>query len=255
MKFVKIAGLCLASMLMMSMALAGTATAAVLWLPCLEGKEGSLPTKYTSNQCTTAAASNNGKWELVSLGTKSDTVKAVATSLRLEDAKGELGAAVIVKCGLVTGGTGYIEGSNLIVTSAVAPNPGTECEAEGTGIFKACKTSNLTQVEGVHTPWKVEITASGGTYTGKIQPDGNGEPAWKVVCASATDTCESEGAGTLVETSGSAGTVSAGVLLVLAKFKTPNAGKCSVGGAKQGHVAGSTLILLNSGNGLALHET
>jgi len=52
MKFVKIAGLCLASMLMMSMALAGTAAAAPLWLLCLEGKEGSLPTKYTTNQCT-----------------------------------------------------------------------------------------------------------------------------------------------------------------------------------------------------------
>jgi len=256
MKFVKIAGLCLASMLMMSMALAGTAAAAPLWLLCLEGKEGSLPTKYTTNQCTSAASGNAGKWESVSLGSKSDTVRAVAVSIRLEDEKGELGAAVVVKCGEVKGGKGYLEGSNLIVTEAKAPSAKTECEAKGSGIFKVCTTSTLESVEGVHLPWKVEVYAvSGGTYSSRIQPDGAGEPGWKVKCAKVEDTCESEGAGTLVEASGSAGVVSAGVLLVRAQFKEPNTGKCSVGGAKSSHVAGFTAILLNSGNGLSLHET
>jgi len=255
MKSLKIAGLCLASMLMMSMALAGTAAAAPLWLLCLEGTEGSLPTKYTTNQCTTAAGSNKGKWESVSLGNKTDTVKAVALSLRLEDEKGELGAAVVVKCGEVKGGKGVIEGSNLIIREAKAPSAKTECEASGSGIFKVCKTSSLEAVEGVHLPWKVEISVSSGTYTGKIQPDGAGEPGWKVRCGGVEDICESEGPGTLVETTGSAGTVSAGVLLVLAKFKEPNSGKCSVGGAKAGKVAGFTAVLLNNGNGLSLHET
>jgi hypothetical protein len=255
MKFVRIAGLCLASMLMMSMALVGTANATPLWLLCLEGKEGSLPTKYTTNQCTTAASENKGKWESVSIGTKSDTVRAVALSLRLEDAKGELGAAVIVKCPVVKGGGGLIEGNVLIVREARAPSPSTECTGEGTGLFKVCKTSSLEEVEGTNLPWKVEISASAGTYTGKIQPDGAGEPGWKVKCAGVEDSCLSEGAGTLEETSGTAGVVTAGVLLVLAKFKSTGKADCSVGGKEQGHVQGFVAILLSSGNGLSLHET
>jgi hypothetical protein len=252
MKFVKIAGLCLASMLLVGMALAGTANATPLWLLCLEGTNAS-NTKYSSNQCTKAESS--GKWESVSIGTKSDTVRAVAFSLRLEDAKGELGAAVIVKCGEVKGGSGLIEGNLLIVREAKAPKPSTECEGEGTGLFKVCKTASLEQVEGTDYPWKVEISASGGTYTGKIQPDGGGEPGWKVKCAGVEDSCLSEGAGTLEETTGSAGVVTAGVLLVQAKFKGTGKAKCTQGGKEAGHVLGNVAILLSSGNGLSLHET
>jgi len=252
MKFVKIAGLCLVSMLMMSMALAGTAAAAPLWLLCLEGTNAG-NTKYKDSQCT--EASSTGKWESVSIGTKSDTVRAVALSLRLEDAKGELGAAVIVKCPVVKGGGGLVEGNLLIVREARAPSPSTECTGEGTGLFKVCKTSSLEAVEGVDLPWKVEISASGGTYTGKIQPDGNGEPGWRVKCAGVEDNCLSEGPGTLEETSGTAGVVTAGVLLVLAKFKGTGKAKCTQGGAGAGHVQGFVAILLSNGNGLSLHET
>jgi hypothetical protein len=254
-KLIKTLGLCLASILALGMALAGVASATVpLWLLCLEGKEGSLPTKYTTNQCTTAATSNDGKWEPVSIGTKSDTVKAVALSLRLEDAKGELGAAVVMKCTEVRGGSGLIEGNLLIVREARAPKPSTECTAEGTGIFKVCKTSSLEQVEGVDLPWKVEISASGGTYTGKIKADGAGEPGWKVKCAGVEDACLSE-AGKEEEASGASGVVTAGVLLVLAKFKGAGSGECTVGGKEAGRAAGFLAVLLSSGNGLSLHET
>jgi len=253
MKSPKTAGLCLASMLALGMALAGTAAAEPLWLLCLEGKEGSPPTKYTTNQCTTAAGSNKGKWESVVIGTKSDTVRVVALSLKLEDAKGELGTAVIVKCALVRGG-GLIEEDQLKIRELEALFPSKECTAEGTGFFKVCKTSNLEEVEGIHLPWKVELSASGGTFKGKIQPDGAGEPGWKVKCAGVEDTCESEGAGTLGETSGSAGIISAGVLLPLGQLRGGGI-ICLVGGAKQGHVEGFTAVLLSNGNGLSLHET
>ena len=50
MKHLKIAGLCLVSLLAMGMALAGNASAApLLWLLCLkEGTSGVAPTKYTN---------------------------------------------------------------------------------------------------------------------------------------------------------------------------------------------------------------
>ncbi len=189
MKFLKIAGLCLASMLMMSMALAGTANATALWLLCLEGTNAG-NTKYKNNQCS--EASGTGKWESVAIGSKSDSVRAVALSLRLEDAKGELGGAVIVKCPVVKGGRGLVEGNVLIVTEAKAPSPSTECTAEGTGTFKSCKTSNLTQVGGVNLPWEVVISESGSEFIGKIKkgPMAAGEPGWEVECAGVkTDAC------------------------------------------------------------------
>jgi len=251
MKFVKIAGLCLASMLMMSMALAGTANATALWLLCLEGTNAN-NTKYEDSSCT--KAKNTGKWESVAIGTKSDTVRAVALSLRLEDAKGELGAAVIVKCAIVKGGSGLIEGHKLIVREASAPKASSECEAEGTGIFKACKTSSLEKVEGANLPWEVEVSESGSEFVGKIKkgPGAAGEPGWNVRCAGVEDKCTSA-AGTEEETKGGAGVVSAGVLLVLAKFQN-RGGNCTQGGTGQGHVLGFTAILLSNGNGLSLNK-
>lgn len=199
-KFIKTAGLCLASMLLMGMALAGTASAAVpLWLLCLEGKEGSLPTKYETNQCRKAASGNEGKWESVALGEKSDTVRILVLTLRLTDTKATLGKATIV-CDHVKG-IGLIEKSNLLIArEAKVPHPEEECA--GTEGF-TCKGAKPTKVEGADLPWKVELyTEKSGKFVSRIQPDGSGEPGWKVECAGTEDVCLSTGAGTLEETSG-----------------------------------------------------
>jgi hypothetical protein len=251
-RLIKSAGLCLASMLMMSMALAGTANATPLWLLCLEGTNAN-NTKYEDNQCNKAKSS--GKWESVAIGTKSDTVRIVALSLRLEDAKGELGAAIIMKCPEVKGGSGLIESNKLIVREAKVPKPSEECTAEGTGLFKACKTSSLENVEGANLPWEGVVSESGSEFVGKIKkgPGAAGEPGWKVRCAGVEDNCVTA-AGAEEETSGTAGVVTAGVLLILAKFKDAHGANCSVGGAGQGHVKGFAAILLASGKGLSLNK-
>jgi hypothetical protein len=254
-RFTAIAGLCLASVLAMGMALAGNASAAVpLWLLCLKGTTGVLPTKYTTNQCTMAASGNNGEWESVAIGNKSDTVRILALSLRWEDTKGELGAAVKVKCNHLTW-IGLISGRNLLLARQVnAEHPSTECEAEGTGFFKVCKASTLEEVEGVHLPWRIEFyEEKGGKYLGRIQPDAGGEPGWIVKCAGQTDECSlSEGAGTLEEIT-SENKVTEGVLLVFGKFTEAHSGKCTIGGSKAARLAGFLAFLLSNGNGLSLN--
>ena len=249
MKLIKTLGLCLASMLVLVMALAGTAAAEeASWLLCLKGTPGSLPTKYTTNQCTAAAGGNNGEWESVALGSKSDTVRILVMSLALEDTR----VPLKVRCPHVTG-VGLIENRNLLlVRQAKVPHPSTECTAEGGEIFKICKAANLEIVEGIHLPWKVEFEKAGGQFISKIQPDGAGEPGWAVRCAGVEDACISTGPGTLEETTGS-NAITEGVLLVFGEFKKANLGKCSVGGAGAGKVEGFIAILLASGNGLSLH--
>jgi hypothetical protein len=226
-----------------------TALAATpVWQVCtnLEAKIGN----FENAGCT--KENTEGGYGLVETS-EPQTVKLTALSLRLEDAKGELGAAVIVKCPVVKDGSGSIEGKVLIIKEVKAPSPSTECAGEGTGVLKACKTSSLEEIEGADLPWKVEVSASGGTYTGKIKADGNGEPGWKVKCAGVEDKCLSE-AGKEEETSGTSGVVTEGVLLVLAKFKEAHAADCSVGGKEEGHVAGYQAIAGANGAGLAIKE-
>jgi hypothetical protein len=262
MKTLKIAGLCLASMLVMGMALAGTASAAAvpaLWLVCLEGKEGSLPTKYTTNQCTKAASGNAGKWQSLSLplGT-SDTVRILAITLRLTDNEaGPLKEKSTITCPHPSEGWGLIENRETegkvraigILREAKAKEPSKEC----TIVSGPCKT--LEKVEGADLPWEVEIFETEKKFVSKIQPDGNGQPGWAVTCNTAlgskTDTCKSK-EGKLEVLSGE-NRVTSEVLLVLAEFLKANKAECSEGGKESGEVAGQIAILLWKGNGLSLN--
>ena len=264
-QFTKIAGLCLASMLAMSIALAGSAAAAVpaLWLVCLEGTEKLPPTKYTTNQCTKVAAGNAGKWQSLSLPLgKSDTVRILAITLRLTDLEaGPFKEKSVVTCPHPTEGWGLIENREtekkviglLLVKKAEVANP----EAECTRVSGPCK--NLEKVVGADLPWKDEVFEEGGKFVSKIEPDGAGEPGWAVTCNTAlgsrTDTCLSRGPGTLEGISGE-NRVTSEVLLVLAEFLGLAKAKCSQGGEKSGEVAGQIAILLagsSGANGLSLN--
>jgi hypothetical protein len=251
MKHLKIAGLCLASMLVMGMALAGNASAGPLWLLCLEG---SGLTKYSSNQCTTAEAA--GKWQ--SLGIPSgvnDTVRLLALTLLLTDlSAGPLKEKATIRCPHPTTGWGLILAPNvLVVTAAKVASPKTECEREE----GPCKAGEIEGVEGIDLPWKEEVFETEGSLLSKIEPDGAGEPGYAITCntllGSKTDKCTSEGAGTLEETIGE-NAVTGGVLLVKARFLTRRLGKCSEGGAKTAEVRGLIAVLLNEGNGLSLNK-
>ncbi len=191
MKHVRIAGLCLASMLVLSMALAGSATAAPLWLLCLEGANSS-NTKYEDNQCSKAAA--GGKWEQVGLASgKSATVRFSVFSLRFVDEAKE-GEALAVKCDGGSKGSAVIEGPNKgVIREAFIEKPKENCvRQEG-----VCKAGEVEAVQGADLPWKVELFETESKARTKLAADGSGEPGWTLKCNTSLgkieDTCKGEG--------------------------------------------------------------
>ena len=253
MKHLKVAGLCLVSMLVMGMALAGNASAAkpaLLWLLCLEeGTSGTAPTKYLSNQCTETNAGLTGKWQSsgLSCGTKcSDTVRLLAFSLILTDK----GTGVSVHCPDVGIAWGLIESGKLIIKVAESKDPkGEGCTV--TGSFLTCTgTSALTGLHAVNLPWTAELTETENKYLSTITKTTGGKPGWAVECGGATDTCEEETGKPELAFVGQG--ITKGVLLVLLSFENIVKAKCSIGGKEEGTVQGLIAILLWNGNGLSL---
>jgi hypothetical protein len=243
MKRFKIAGLCLVSMLVMGMALASAASAAPLWLVCLPWTNN--PTRYSTNQCTTAAS--GGGWESVKLS-GSDTVRLLAYSLLLKDN----GTGIGVHCPDVPVSTGWglIEGTNVLITKvAEVPKPEKEgCKVEGK--LLECEAGTLTKVAGVHLPWTSEMFETEKKILSNIKGTG-GAPGWAVTCGGITDTCEEEaGKPEFAEVKSG---VTGGVLLVLLRFEERVKAKCSVGGKEKGEVKGLVAILLWNGNGLSVN--
>jgi hypothetical protein len=239
---VRTAGLCLVAMFTLSMTLAGSASAALLWLLCLPQTGG----KFKDNQCQENGPPN--EWESVAIGTKSDTVRLLAFSLLLIDN----GLKTKVHCPDAGVSTGLIETNKLIVREAKIPNPSKECTQ--TGSFLTCNsTANLERIEAKNLPWTSEMfeTEKGGVkkVLATIKGNEGKKPGWAVTCGGATDEC-------LEETPEFAevlnGTM-ASVLLVLARFENEGRAKCSLGGAKNGEVQGLVAILLWNGNGLSIN--
>jgi hypothetical protein len=248
MKYLKIAGLALASMLVIGMALAGTASAAVkpLWLACLEGNNPK-DTKYLTNQCTTVG-NNEDRWQSLAVKTPFDATRLLAFSLRLVDTKTLTGTSG-TKCNMGGEGEGEIgnENEGEIKTAAVK-EPKTNCEGIG-----GCEKNGVEEVNGIHLPWKTTL-AEGPEEMAKGSLAGTGgNPGWKIKCktilGSKTDECESE-TGKPEELTLLSG-VTKGVLLILARFLT-HLGLCKEGGKEAGEVSGLVAILLKSGNGLSI---
>jgi hypothetical protein len=245
---IKIAGLCLASMLVMSMALASAASAAPLWLVCLPMTGG----KFLDSQCLKPGA---GNWESVPLS-GSDTVRLVGFTLRLTDLKaGLLKEKTTVKCnGKGSEGEGLITSPNIgLINTAEVKNAKENCERVEGG----CKAGEVEEVKGADLPWKTEIFETEKKYLTKILADGHGEPGWAVKCNTAlgskTDTCLSENTekdeqAELISTERSA------ELIVLSRFEKLHKAKCSEGGPETGEVEGLIGVLLASGNGLSINN-
>jgi hypothetical protein len=236
----KIAGLALASMLVMGMAVTGSASAALLWLVCLEGAG---LTKYESSTCLKAAS--GGKWQSVGV-TKAVTVKLLVISLLLTDTKTAIGE-VIANC--------PNEGS--VGEGVVKPNGEGEvtvAEYTSTGA-KNCKDEKgncpeFTKVQGVNLPWITNIEEGpGGEALTTIKPHaGGGQPGWSITCkdiVNVTDECISsekeEEKLKLVNK------ISATELLVAALFETAHLANCTQSKEKTGKVAGLLAILLPGG--------
>ncbi len=235
MRSIRIAGLCLAAVFVMSMVAAGTASAAPHWLVCLQWT--SSPTKYQTSQCEKGEADGGWEWS------EPKTTEAVRTaaSLKLE-AKSIIGE-VEIKCAIL--GTGWIgrNGTDQITTWAIDKcEPGTNCEKiEGTS-------------SAVHLPWNTELKETEGLIHDTIRNGGHGEPGWtstcKVLGKNETNTCTNEGELVVLENKNTPGNLAA--LLVLANYINPNKPKanCTSTGTGTGNVSGSTAILLASGRAL-----
>ncbi len=253
MKSIRIAGLCFASMLVLGMALASTASAAPLWLVCLEG---SGLTKYSTNQCTTA--SGTGAWQSLGLPAgQTDTVRIQVFSLHLEDT-GTLAGKSAIECNSTTAdeGTGFIEGTGKGKITAAGIKE-TEINTRCKVIEGGCETGKIEKVKAVHLPWATEIFETESKLETKIENSGAGEPGWSITCHTAlgsqTDECVSTGS-TKLESASLANAVTAGVLLVKGTFLGAHPAKCTQSSSHEdGHVRGLVAILLNSGNGLSVN--
>ncbi len=242
MRFIRIAGFCLAAVFVMSMVAAGTASAAPHWLVCLPSHTESTATKWSSEQCSKAEAS--GKWEWSEPKTTEAT--RTAGSLKLE-AKSIIGE-VEVKCsGLDTGWIGPNGTDQTTTVTTDKCEPGTNCEKiEGSG---GAVARNL--------PWNSELKETEGTIHDTIRNGGNGEPGWEVTCKvlgkNETNVCTGPGL-VVLENKNTPGNLAA--LLVLANFINPNKPKanCTGTGKETGNVSGSIAILLASGRALRVSK-
>jgi hypothetical protein len=143
MKYVKIAGSCLVALLLMSMAMAATASAGPVWGGCAKGAAG---TKYTNEECDTSSSSGEWGWaELKNTEKSTDTERsAIVGSLRLKLTKVPVVGTVVILCSVE--GTGFTGPGKFSKTEkfAFTCSPGENCEKiEG-------------KVEALDLPWEEE---------------------------------------------------------------------------------------------------
>ncbi len=233
MKFVKIAGLCLASMLIMGMAITATASAAPHWLVCSEGGSA---TKYTTSQCTTA--SSTGKWQWNELtGTEAARTKG---SLLLKD------TGALIKSEVECSGEsiGFVGPTKYGRIEKIEVSP-----AQCRGIKKCEAVEN---VEARNLPWQTELYESEkGVILQALSSTGAGEPGWRVECKvgsnKVNDVC-TQAPGTQ-ESTLMANIATGAELLVLGTFNQKTKANCTAGGSAVGEVVGS-LAGLVPGKGL-----
>jgi hypothetical protein len=193
MRYFRLAGLCLISVLAMGMALAGNAFATPLWLLCSEGKNTN-NTKYEEAAC--AVAKSGGAWESVALPSgQSETLVIKGLTLTLTDLKAGKERSTIKCDGVGSEGTERITPPNKgVITSFVVKEPSKNCER----VEEPCKAGEVEEVKGADLPWKTEIFETEKKFLTKIvKGEGAaGEPGWSVTCkttlGSETDKCTSE---------------------------------------------------------------
>jgi hypothetical protein len=233
-------------MLVMSMALVGTASAAPVWEGCLEKSPG---TKYSNQSCSTALAGGEFAWEEIK---NTDKVITRAFTVSLTDTKTLLGSSK-VRCTAGGRGKGTVgPGEFDRIEEAKVENPKTNCAR----IEGGCKAGEVEEVAGRNLPWQTKLTEEGGKVLDIIENSGAGEPGWAVKCntigGSVTDECISNGASELeraiVENKLTINAQSVAEQLVLATFENKIKGICSQKKEKSGEVEGSIAILLANAN-------
>jgi hypothetical protein len=252
MKHLKIAGLCLAAMFVMSMAISATASAAGVWEQC---SEGGTATKYSEHQCLKAEGTGKWQWNEVK---ETEGARILTMTLTLKDEKTLLGVSAI-RCDHPSeeGGEGSLGPKGIgRITKAEVKKPETEC----TVLEGGCKAGEIKIVKGVNLPWQTELFETEKSLQTHIEATTAGkEPGWEVECNTIggvkTDTCLQEsGKPETITLVNVASTNSSGEkeLLVLGTFlkKTTSKAKCSEGGKESGVVSGQLAILKSNGWGL-----
>lgn len=235
-RIIGIAAACFASVLMMSMALAASASAAPVWEQC---SEGGTATKYTEHQCLKAGAGEKWQWNEV----KATEEVRIKGSLLLRDNKVPIVGKVAVECsGESIGAVGpEIHGRiNKVETS-----PG-QCRD-----IENCE--EIKKIEAVHLPWQTENTEVGGKPVAILRTGGTAglekEPGWAVECkvlgVSDDDVCESpvEHPESLALKNDETKNGTKIELLVLATFEKLRKARCSLKKEESGEVIGSISIL------------
>ncbi len=235
MKSIRIAGLCLVAMFAMSMVAAGTASAGV-WEHC---ETGGTTTKYTTDQCFTAASGGTFSWQEV----KGTEAVVSHGSLQLTDTNVFPVGEVEVKC------TGENEGT---------VGPGKFDRITAIKNIKCVPGKNCTKVEGatatpLNLPWQTEIVQTEGRRD-RIKAENSKGAGWSVSCEvlgiTKADSCTTEEGSTSLANAWTKG-VGKGELLVLAEFDNSSKNAtCTIGGAGSGKVRGPIAILQASGQGL-----
>jgi hypothetical protein len=244
---VKIAGLCLAVVFVVSAALTSTASAAH-WLVCLEVTTGSTATRWETDQCS--EADSGGDWEWSELdGT--EPAKVINQKLALTDTKVPVVGSTTVTCAAGSGeGKGSIGPKAFDRINAFEiKEPKKNCEGAG-----GCKLAGIEVVKAVHTPWQTELIEIEGKVLDIITGTGNGEPGWEIRCENilngkTTDVCLTENP-EKAERTELLNVATGAELLVLGTFEKANKSNCTQGGAGSGEVGGSLALLLTSGAAL-----
>jgi hypothetical protein len=235
----KIVGLCLASVLVLGMAITANASAAPVWETCREGATG---TKYETSQCETALSSGKWAWAEVT-GTESSHGSG---TLVLSDTNIPIIGTVSVSCtgeGKGTVGPGKFGRVTEIPSGTISCSAGENCEKiEG-------------KVEPRNLPWQTELFETEGKEFNTITNGKESEaPGWAVTCkvlgVSKTDTCTGETGATEARRVRTFSSINNRFeLLVLQDFisTSPHRANCTVGGTGAGRVVGSNGFLFLSG--------
>jgi len=240
MKSIRIAGLCLAAVFVMSMAAAGTASAAPHWLVCLNW--GGTGTKYSENQCFKAEGTGKYEWAEV----KGTEPVASQGSVTLVTNGVPIVGSVEVKCSGIDEGS---VGPGNIARTTEIPKASIKCVA-GKNCEKLIKNA-----VPVGLPWNTELKETEGVLRGTIRKGAGSTsaPGWTAECTvlgvTEANTCTTEEGLVNLTNTFTPGTV--GPLLVLANFIKPNKpeAKCTRAGTT-GDVLGGISILLANGDGL-----
>ncbi len=202
------------------------------WLQCAEGTIG---TKYTTNQCSAASGTGKFEWQ--------ETTSAAATrgheTFALRDTKVPILGTVEIKCSDETfGSVGPAEIGKITEIGNVNCAPGKNCEA----VQK--------NAEPVGLPWQTELVDEELGARDMIKAETGSGAGWAATCrvlgTNATDQCTTMEGSTSVENK-----VTGGELLVLATAESKSAkSNCTVGGGESGETPGTSAVLLSSGAAL-----